>query len=100
MEYNLEELMKFKRSPKVQKQSLGSGLKRGNPMLKHKINLVAKISNNGHYRYIEDIVYVNNNNEKYIVINRFVDKVHNEIDYNNDFVKLISCNGKRIAWNR
>ena len=98
MNYEILDLAQFKREPKQEKQksNSGSGLRKW----KHKIHLNAKIINNGNYRYIDDIVYINNNNEKFIVIDRFVNKVHSEIDFNNDFVKLISCNGERIAWNR
>jgi len=100
MNYEILDLKQFKRKPKQEKQKSNSGSGLGKSMWKHKIHLNAKIVNNGNYRYIDDIVYVNNNNEKFIVIDRFINKVHSEIDFNKDFVKLISCNGKRIAWNR
>jgi len=100
MNYEILDLAQFKREPKQEKQKSNSGSGLRKSMLKHKIHLNAKIINNGNYRYIDDIVYVSDNVEKFIVIDRFINKVHSEINYNNDFIKLISCNGERIAWNR
>jgi len=101
MDYDITTLNKFKRKPKLDNtNSISKGLKKNNPKFKQTLNLVAKISNNGKYRYINDIVYVSNSIEKYIVIDRFISKVHFNVDYRNDFVNVISCNGRICARNR
>ena len=93
---NYDLLIQCKKVPKTKKVS--SGLRRNLQKFKQRVHLVVKYSNGSKYVYDSKIFRVTGLDEKYIVEQRFVDDVHNNLPE----LKLvnISSNGKVICKER
>ena len=90
---NYDLLIQCKKVPKTKKVS--SGLRR---KFKQQVHLVVKYSNGKNYVYESKIFFVSGLDEKYVVEQRFVNDVHNNLLE----LKLvnISSNGKVICRER